>query len=253
MHEAHQVVAVGAVYRHSRMTIGLESLHHFRNTHLGAQKAGAGERRHDLDDLGIACFQQVVDQRPLGGIELSALGACLEFSRPTAVIVKHTNPCGVCTDDAGVATAYKLARETDPVLPVPVVDVEATLVHLPEVVADMVRVQMLTGMRSGELVIMRPCDIDRTDKVWRYTPQRHKTQHYGKTRVVAIGPQAQGVLLKYLARDEQMFLFRPVDSESKRRAAVESLGSLVAIKSLAATYCSHWTKCAIAATARGVV
>ena len=44
----------------------------------------------------------------------AALGLCLEFAAPTAVIVKHTNPCGVASDEAGVATAYRLARETDP-------------------------------------------------------------------------------------------------------------------------------------------
>ena len=44
----------------------------------------------------------------------AALGACLEFERPTAVIVKHTNPCGVACA-AEIAEAYRLARETDPV------------------------------------------------------------------------------------------------------------------------------------------
>jgi len=43
-----------------------------------------------------------------------ALGCCLEFSEPTAVVVKHTNPCGVASSDEGVAVAYRLARETDP-------------------------------------------------------------------------------------------------------------------------------------------
>jgi phosphoribosylaminoimidazolecarboxamide formyltransferase/IMP cyclohydrolase len=44
----------------------------------------------------------------------AALGLCLEFLAPTAVIVKHTNPCGVASDKSGVAAAYRLARETDP-------------------------------------------------------------------------------------------------------------------------------------------
>jgi phosphoribosylaminoimidazolecarboxamide formyltransferase/IMP cyclohydrolase len=43
-----------------------------------------------------------------------ALACCLEFADPAAVIVKHTNPCGVATDAAGVAAAYRTARETDP-------------------------------------------------------------------------------------------------------------------------------------------
>ncbi len=44
----------------------------------------------------------------------AALGLCLEFAAPTAVIIKHTNPCGVASDGSGVAAAYRLARETDP-------------------------------------------------------------------------------------------------------------------------------------------
>ncbi len=43
-----------------------------------------------------------------------ALGCCLEFSEPTAVVVKHTNPCGVASDATGIAAAYATARSTDP-------------------------------------------------------------------------------------------------------------------------------------------
>jgi phosphoribosylaminoimidazolecarboxamide formyltransferase/IMP cyclohydrolase len=58
-----------------------------------------------------------------GGKELSfnnlvdvdaALDAVREFDHPAAVVVKHTNPCGVATAE-GLAAAYKAAREADPV------------------------------------------------------------------------------------------------------------------------------------------
>jgi integrase len=111
------------------------------------------------------------------------------------------------------------ARETSPVLPVDNATVEATLPHLPEVVADMVRVQRLTGMRPQEVCILRPDDLDRSGEVWIYRPQRHKTEHHGRQRLVFIGPQAQAILLRYLARDAHMYCFRPVDSEARRRAA----------------------------------
>jgi phosphoribosylaminoimidazolecarboxamide formyltransferase/IMP cyclohydrolase len=45
----------------------------------------------------------------------AAFGCVLEFGPPAAVIVKHTNPCGVAVDERGVAAAYRKARETDPV------------------------------------------------------------------------------------------------------------------------------------------
>jgi phosphoribosylaminoimidazolecarboxamide formyltransferase/IMP cyclohydrolase len=45
----------------------------------------------------------------------ASMKLCTEFSLPAACIIKHTNPCGVAVSDKGIAEAYKLARETDPV------------------------------------------------------------------------------------------------------------------------------------------
>ena len=111
------------------------------------------------------------------------------------------------------------ARETAPVLPVDDATVEATLPHLPSVIADMVRFQRITGCRPAEVCIVRPCDLDRSGEVWTYQPESHKTEHHGRERIIFVGPKAQAVLLRYLARDSQAFCFRPCDSEEKRRAA----------------------------------
>jgi integrase len=110
------------------------------------------------------------------------------------------------------------ARETEPIGPVSDEMVEATLPHLPAVVADMVRLQRRTGMRPAEVCIVRPCDVDRSTSDWVYRPASHKTQHHGKERAVPLGPIAQGIVLKYLARDPEACCFRPCDSEAKRRA-----------------------------------
>ena len=114
------------------------------------------------------------------------------------------------------------ARETDPVVPVNDALLEATLPHLPDVVADMVRVHRLTGCRPAEVCMIRPCDIDRSVDPWEYRPKSHKTQYRGRVRIIFIGPQAQAVLLRYLARDAEAHCFRPCDSEEKRRAALHS-------------------------------
>ncbi len=59
-----------------------------------------------------------------GGKELSfnnlvdveaALDAVREYEKPAAVVVKHTNPCGVATGDEALAAIYKRAREADAV------------------------------------------------------------------------------------------------------------------------------------------
>ena len=64
-------------------------------------------------------------------------------------------------------------REKDPISPVADDVVDATLPELGDTVADMVRLQLLTGMRPAELCIIRPCDIDRSEAEWVYTPRMH--------------------------------------------------------------------------------
>ncbi len=99
--------------------------------------------------------------------------------------------------------------------PVSVEVVEATLPHLRPPVAAMVRVQLLTGMRPGELCRLTPgqihrggtvrvvgrgsVDVGRLGGVWVYAPEQHKTARLGYGRYVAIGPQAQAALEPWLA------------------------------------------------------
>src|SRR5262249_51916011 len=109
------------------------------------------------------------------------------------------------------------ARETAPVLSVDDEIVEATLPSLPATVADMVRLQRLTGARPGEICSMRPCDVERSIDVWVYVPAEHKNEHHGHARTIFIGPQGQSLLRPYLERDPHEHCFSPADSERKRR------------------------------------
>jgi integrase len=119
----------------------------------------------------------------------------------------------------GLRRGRTIARETDPISPVDKKTVDATLPCLSDVVADMVRLQRFTGMRPNEVCILRPCDLDRSADVWQYTPAGHKTEHHGIRRLIFVGPKAQAVLLRYLARAGESFCFSPTDSEAKRLAA----------------------------------
>ncbi|NLS96311.1 MAG: site-specific integrase [Planctomycetaceae bacterium] len=110
------------------------------------------------------------------------------------------------------------ARECQPIKPIADTVVNATLPALPEVVADMVMLQRLTGMRPGETCKLRPCDLDRSEDVWLYQPPDHKTRHMGRDRVICIGPRAQEILRPYLLRPAELFCFSPADSERRRRA-----------------------------------
>ena len=111
-------------------------------------------------------------------------------------------------------------RETEPVRPVDEALVDATLPFMPRQVAAMVRLQLLTGMRPGEVVLMRTGDVDRNSPVWTYRPMSHKTEHHDRRRIVPLGPKAQEVLRPWLKADPEAFLFSPREAEEERRAAL---------------------------------
>lgn len=112
----------------------------------------------------------------------------------------------------GIRKGRPGVEETDPVKPVPEAHLAATLVHLHEPVRSMVELQRLTGMRPGELFIIRTGDVDRTGPVWIYTPRKHKTEHHGKVRPVPIGPKGQALLRPWLKADPDAFVFTPAEA-----------------------------------------
>jgi integrase len=120
---------------------------------------------------------------------------------------------------SGLKRGRTEAREGRKVKPISDVDILATLEHLPEVVADMVQLQRLTGARPGELCNIRPGDINRQSDVWEYIPESHKTEHHDKARVIFIGAKGQRILSPYLLRAADAYCFSPREAEGKRRAA----------------------------------
>jgi integrase len=125
------------------------------------------------------------------------------------------------------------ARETEPVRPVNVVLVEATIPFLSPQVVAMVKLQLYTAMRPGEVCAMRSIDIDTTGKDWLYRPGsdqgphgKHKTAHHGKNRIIPIGPKGQAVLKEWMRLNLTEYLFQPREAEAwrhaRRRAARKS-------------------------------
>ncbi|MDB4372439.1 site-specific integrase [Mariniblastus sp.] len=113
-------------------------------------------------------------------------------------------------------------RQPKKIPPVAVDVVRLTQGELTPVVADMVELQLLTGMRPGEVCDLRPMDIDTSREVWIYTPATHKTQHHGKSRVIAIGYKAQALLEPYIDREQSRFCFEPseaLEQHLERRSA----------------------------------
>jgi len=120
---------------------------------------------------------------------------------------------------AGLKHGRCEAAEGQPVRPVSDEHVDAALPFMTPPVRAMVQVQRLTGMRPGEVAIMRPCDIDRSNpKLWLYRPESHKTEHHGADRVICLGPKAQAVILPLLLRPADAYLFSPREALADLRA-----------------------------------
>lgn len=103
------------------------------------------------------------------------------------------------------------APESKPVQPVRPNDVEAVLPHLHpkpamrDVLAAMVRVHLLVGMRSSELCGMRIQNIDRSREEWCYVvpPELNKNAHREKPQFYWIGPKAQMFLAPFIEAAEK--------------------------------------------------
>jgi integrase len=124
----------------------------------------------------------------------------------------------------GLERGRTKARETELVKPVPLAIVEETIPYLRPQVAAMVRLQLHTGARPGEITIMRGLDLETSGKVWFYRPGSdcgphgdHKTAYRGHARVIAIGPRGQEVLRPWLRLILSEFLFQPREAEESRR------------------------------------
>ena len=82
------------------------------------------------------------------------------------------------------------APEAKPIEPVPQDHVDAVMDNVPEPVAAMVELQMLTAMRPGEVVAMRRATWTPSGKVWIYRPPSHKNTWRGQRREISLGPKA---------------------------------------------------------------
>lgn len=120
------------------------------------------------------------------------------------------------------------AREKAKVTAVADAIVDRTLPHLSDQVRAMVQLQRLCGTRPGEVVILRPGDVDRSRKVWVYRPHSFKTEHLGGDRHIPLGPRAQKVLRPFLDRPPEAYCFSPKEAvaalRAKQRAARAARG-----------------------------
>ena len=94
----------------------------------------------------------------------------------------------------GLRRGHTVARETEKVLPGMDAHVDAVLPFLAPTVRSMVELQRLTGMRSGELALLRTCGTSTPRAKCGVTDPHIIRRSTEDTNVVHIGPRAQVLL-----------------------------------------------------------
>ena len=90
--------------------------------------------------------------------------------------------------------------------------IEAVLPHVLLPVRAMLEVQLLTGMRPGEVVVMRRATSTRPARSGTTASPATRTAWRGHERIVALGPKAQAVIRPFLKPSGDAFLFSPRDA-----------------------------------------
>lgn len=116
----------------------------------------------------------------------------------------------------GLQAGRTEAPETEPVRPVPDAFVEVILPHVSRPVAAMIELQRLTGMRPGEVCVMRAADIDTSGPTWLYRPHYHKLSYRGAERVIPLGPRCQEIIRGFLVPEVSAYLFSPKRAMAER-------------------------------------
>lgn len=109
------------------------------------------------------------------------------------------------------------------IAPVPELHIEKVRPHVSPQVWGMIELQLLTGARPGEIVGLRPIDIDTSGAVWTARLTDHKTAYSGRERTLYFGPKAQLVLKEFMTdRPLHLPIFSPRDAESHRHSRASS-------------------------------
>lgn len=125
----------------------------------------------------------------------------------------------------GLKAGRSAAKETEPVRPVLQSHIDAVRAIAPATIRAMIDLQLTTAARPGEILRLRPCDLDRSGPVW-LAKVRGKSEHHGYGRTLYFGPRAQAVLKPFLlSRGPGEFMFSPksaiternVDATTRRR------------------------------------
>ena len=115
--------------------------------------------------------------------------------------------------------------------------IRATLPHLTDTAAAMVRLQLATAMRPSEMFAMRPIDVDRSGTTWIYRPTHHKTEHHGKTKSVPILGEALAALSPFMFGDPEELCFLTTKGTCWNKDSYR----IAIARAAKVAKCPHWT------------
>ena len=175
----------------------------------------------EFGPLALKEFRETLIEKGLSRGVINEIAATVKRMFKWAVSEQLVSPAvyqGLQAVD-GLKRGRSRAREMPPVTAVAEAHVYAILPYTSKVVADMVQIQLLMGMRSCELTTMRTCDIETSGRIWHYqvADEHNKTAHHGHKRVVSIGPKAKKIIQPYMKRKLTEYLFSPEEAEKQRR------------------------------------
>ncbi len=170
----------------------------------------------------IPHFQRLIRTMISSGFALRTINVRIGFVKH---FFKYALDCEAITAEQffKIKSVPRLRRGDNRVKPeriVPPVEVDVvnrTIPYFSPMIADMVTVQLHSGMRAGELCRMNWSEIDRSGGIWMYRPAKHKTASKGKTRAIPLGTVCRGVLSHY-TESAGDYVFNPQDIERRASA-----------------------------------
>ncbi len=134
-------------------------------------------------------------------------------------VVVHTALCTVRPLERGRTEA----QDHPDVEPVSQEHIEAIREHVSRPVWGLIQLQVCTGARPGELLRLRPIDLNTSAEVWTFEPPDHKNSYRGHKRRILIGPHGQEILRAFMVtRPVDGFVFSPRDAAADRAARASS-------------------------------
>lgn len=119
---------------------------------------------------------------------------------------------------SGLRRGRGMGKDPEERVPAVLEDVEAVIPHLPRQLGAVVRLLLFTGARPSEILNLKRADIDCVEGgVWAAKVNHHKTAYRGKQRRLFFGPKAQAILRPFLFRDQDEYLFSPIEADKERQ------------------------------------